>query len=87
VDGPTPDRRAAWCTWPQLLRLRDGQPFGSNDTNPIGALFARVRSDAPSTPTSGDLAPGEIVFGATRLIVYPTYGAYRDLAKADLGAS
>ena len=26
-DGPEPDRRAAWGTWPQLLRLLDGQPF------------------------------------------------------------
>ena len=26
LDGPEPDRRAAWGTWPQVLRLLDGQP-------------------------------------------------------------
>jgi len=46
-DGPAPDRRAAWGTWPQLLRLLDDQPVRPNDANPIASLFTRLAIDAP----------------------------------------
>ena len=49
-DGPEPDRRAAWGTWPQLLRLLDGQPVRATDANPLASLFTRLTKDAPAHP-------------------------------------
>ena len=74
-DGPAPDRRAAWGTWPQVLRLLDGQPFRASDANPIASLFTRLTKDAPRVePPAGD-PPREIVLGPARLTVYPSYAA------------
>ena len=33
-DGPEPDCRAAWGTWPQVLRLLDGQPLRATERIP-----------------------------------------------------
>ncbi|MGH2549027.1 MAG: hypothetical protein ACRDHN_06535, partial [Thermomicrobiales bacterium] len=38
-DGAEPDHRAAWGTWPQVLRLLEAQPMKSTDANPIASLF------------------------------------------------
>jgi hypothetical protein len=78
-DGPEPDRRAAWGTWPQLLRLLDGQPFRATDANPLASLFARLARDAPLVrpPADGTRPPREIALGAARLVVYPSYAAYQ----------
>jgi hypothetical protein len=53
-DGAEPDRRAAWGTWPQLLRLLDTQPIRPNDANPIASLFNRLSKDQPVMAVPGD---------------------------------
>jgi hypothetical protein len=76
-DGSEPDRRAAWGTWPQLLRLRDEQPFRAADANPLASLFTQLRNDVPLIRPSVDDAPHEIAMGAARLIVHPSYAAFQ----------
>jgi hypothetical protein len=76
-DGPEPDRRVAWGTWPQLLRLLDGSPFRATEANPIASLFTRLGQDAPLIrPSTGD-SPREIAIGAARLIVHPSYASFQ----------
>jgi hypothetical protein len=74
-DGPQPDRRAAWGTWPQLLRLLDGKWSGASDANPIASLFTRLTNDVPLIRPPAEVAPHEIAIGAARLIVHPSYAA------------
>ncbi len=76
-DGPEPDHRAAWGTWPQVLRLLDGQPFGATDANPLASLFTRLTKDVPLIRPPAGETPQEIAIGATRLIVHPSYAAYQ----------
>jgi len=76
-DGPQPDRRAAWGTWPQLLRLLDGKPVSASDANPIASLFTRLTNDAPLIRPPAEVAPHEIAIGAARLIVHPSYAAFQ----------
>ena len=76
-DGAEPDRRAAWGTWPQVLRLLDGQPFRASDANPLASLFNRLTKDAPLVRTPTDEPPREIVVGELRLTVHPSYAAYQ----------
>jgi len=84
-DGPEPDRRAAWGTWPQLLRLRDGEPFRATDANPLASLFTRLTTDAPLVRPPADGLPREIAIGAARLVVHPSYAAYRASASRARG--
>jgi hypothetical protein len=76
-DGPEPDRRAAWGTWPQLLRLLDGQPFRATDANPLASLFTRLTKDVPLILPPAGGPPSEIALGAARLIVHPSYAAFQ----------
>lgn len=76
-DGPEPDRRAAWGTWPQLLRLLDSQPIRANDANPLASLFARLTKDAPPIRSSADEPPRTLELGATRLTIHPSFAAFR----------
>ncbi|MFL5759485.1 MAG: hypothetical protein ACJ789_07095 [Thermomicrobiales bacterium] len=76
-DGPEPDRRAAWGTWPQVLRLLDGQAFRSTDANPLASLFSRLTTDALQIRPPADGLPREIAIGGARLIVYPSYAAFQ----------
>ncbi|MDQ3442817.1 MAG: hypothetical protein M3490_04335 [Chloroflexota bacterium] len=82
-DGPQPDRRAAWGTWPQVLRLVDGQQFASAGANPLASLHTRLPADTPiiGSPTTG--ASHEIDLGASRLIVHPSYAALQASASDD----
>lgn len=76
--GPEPDRRAAWGSWPEVLRLTGGTPFGADDRNPLATLFARLR-DIP--PPAAPPATGETIgAGELRLHIYPSFAAM----KADL---
>ena len=84
-DGPEPDRRAAWGTWPQLLRLLDGQPFRATDANPLASLFTRLTNDVPLIRPPADDAPHEIAIGAARLIVHPSYAAFQASAAVRRG--
>jgi hypothetical protein len=76
-DGPPPDGRAAWGSWPQVLRLRDGRPFGGGDANPLTWLFTRLKNDVPIVRVPADLPPQEIAIGDARLRVHPSYAAFQ----------
>ena len=80
-DGQEPDRRAAWGTWPQVLRLLDGQPFRSTDANPLATLFNRLTKDTPLVRPPSDEPPRQIAIGAARLTVHPSYAAYQADAR------
>src|SRR5947209_6374815 len=54
-DGPEFDQRAAWGTWPQVLRLVNATSFGAEDANPIQGLYNKLLKDTPLTP------PGPLV--------------------------
>jgi hypothetical protein len=76
-DGPEPDRRAAWGTWPQVLRLIDGQPVRATDANPIASLFNRLAKDTPAIDLPHDVPSHEIAVGNLLLVVHPSYAAYQ----------
>ncbi|HET7092457.1 MAG TPA: hypothetical protein VFI22_03240 [Thermomicrobiales bacterium] len=84
-DGPPPDRRAAWASWPQVLRLRDGRPFAAAEANPLAWLFARLTNDIPIIHPPADARPREIDLGAARLRVYPNFAAFQAEAEATTG--
>ncbi|MBA3275793.1 MAG: hypothetical protein H0T72_08365, partial [Chloroflexia bacterium] len=83
-DGPEPDRRAAWGSWPRLLRLLDGQTFGPSTANPLASLFTRLK-DTPILQQPVNGASHEIDLGAARLIVHLSYAAYQ--ASTVIGGS
>ena len=76
-DGAEPDRRAAWGTWPQVLRLLDGQPFRPGDANPLASLFNRLTKDKPLVRPLADGPPSEIAIGDDRLTVHGSFAAYQ----------
>lgn len=78
-DGPEPDRRAAWGTWPQVLRLLEGPRLAGS--NPLASLFTRLSRDAPPIAVPDDLPVCEIAIGGDRLAVYPSYSAYQERAS------
>ena len=78
-DGPEPDRRAAWGSWPQVLRLLDGLPV-SAAANPLASLHARLSQAAPVIALPADLPARAIALGPGRLTVFPSYAAYRTSA-------
>ena len=84
-DGPEPDRRAAWGTWPQVLRLLDGQPLRATDANPIASLFTRLSKDTPQIRPPADDATRVIDLGAASLTVHGSFGTFR--ARAEERAS
>ena len=74
--GAEPDRRAAWGTWPQVLRLVDARPFAAGEGNPIDTLFNRLVRDNTDAATGGDEAYA-LALGAGRIEVFPSFSAYR----------
>ena len=76
-DGPEPDRRAAWGTWPQLLRLLDGQPSRATPANPLAFLFTHLRNDESHIRLPADHPSRQIAIGNARLIVHPSYAAFQ----------
>nr|MBA3276161.1 hypothetical protein [Chloroflexia bacterium] len=77
-----PDPRAAWATWPQVLRLLEEQSFPAG-ANPIASLHARLTKD---TPIIGPPATGpsrEIDLAAAHLVVHPSYAAFHANAADD----
>jgi len=76
-DGPEPDRRAAWGTWPQLLRLIDGQPLRLTDANPLASLSTRLTKDTPIIQPPVNGPSREIAISTARLIVHPSYAAFQ----------
>jgi hypothetical protein len=86
-DGPEPDRRAAWGTWPQILRLLDGQPLRATDANPIASLFTRLTKDVALVRPPAASSPHEIAIGGARLTVYPSYAAFQANEATERGSS
>jgi hypothetical protein len=84
-DGPEPDRRSAWGTWPGLLRLLDGGPVRATDANPIASLFTRLANDDPFILPPTDVPPREIAIGAARLTVHPSYAAFQASTAVERG--
>jgi hypothetical protein len=82
ADGPEPDRRAAWGTWPQILRLMEQQPIRANDANPIASLFTRLTKDVPHIQVPAESPPRMIPLGETCLTVYPSYAALQATTDA-----
>ena len=74
-DGSAPDRRAAWGSWPQVLRLLDGQPVRATEGNPVASLHARLAKDVPAIPMPADMPAKEIALGDALLVVHPSYAA------------
>lgn len=85
-DGPAPDPRAAWGTWPQLLRLLDGHPVRASDANPLASLFARLTKEVPLIRLPTAAAPHEITLGAIRLVVHPSYTTFQTKAARERNA-
>src|SRR5579872_173109 len=77
-DGPEFDRRAAWGTWPQVLRLLNEVSFGAEDANPIGSLYNKLLKDAPLAPSSPILDVQEITMGDSTVYIYPDFQTYKN---------
>jgi hypothetical protein len=77
ADGPPPDRRAAWASWPRLLRLLEERPLGPSDANPLGSLHARLVKDTPLRRPA-DTSVREIRIGAARLAVHASFAAFKE---------
>lgn len=79
ADGPERDRRAAWGTWPQVLRLAGERPFGPSDANPLGSLFNKLVKDMPLSNPGVDPGVREIAIGEGwgRVRIYPSFAAYK----------
>ena len=80
-DGPEPDRRAAWGSWPQVLQLVGLERFGPNDRNPLGSLFSRLHDASP--PIAPAPVAETIAIGSLRLQVFPSFAALRADSEAD----
>jgi hypothetical protein len=85
--GPAPDRRAAWGTWPQVLRLLDGQPVRASEGNPLASLFTRLGQDDPNLRLPPNMPPRHLDLGPTRLIVYPSYASAQQHAGREPDAA
>ena len=77
-DGPEFDRRSAWGTWPQVLRLVNEVSFGAEDANPIQSLYNKLMKDTPLTPSSPVLDMQEITIGDSNVYVYPDFKTYKN---------
>ncbi len=78
ADGPEPDRRAAWGSWPQVLQIVGvgNGPSDPDNRHPLGALFARLRdATPPSAPAYADSRA--IAVGDLRLRIFPSFADMR----------
>jgi hypothetical protein len=80
ADGPAPDRRVAWGSWPRLLRLLDERPLGLADANPLGSLHARLVKDTPLSRPA-DRSVRETRIGDARLAVHPSFAAFKESGR------
>ncbi len=76
VDGPEPDRRAAWGSWPQVLQIVGDDPIHRDKRNPLGTLFTRLHDPAPPR-ASADLDNRVISIGDFRLRFFPSFADMR----------
>jgi hypothetical protein len=77
TDGPEPDRRAAWGTWPQVLRLFDSQSVRATDANPLASLSSRLSHSPPPIQAPADNPLRVLDLGENRLVVHPSYTAFQ----------
>lgn len=77
-DGPEFDRRAAWGTWPQVLRLVNEVSFGAEEANPIQSLYNKLMKDTPLTLSRPVLDVQEITIGESKVYVYPDFKTYKN---------
>ncbi|MDQ3855249.1 MAG: hypothetical protein M3281_02485 [Chloroflexota bacterium] len=76
AGGPEPDRRAAWGSWPEVLRAFTDGAFGTDSRNPLGKLFSSLRNAAPpSAPVSVDSQVIEVA--DFRLRIFPSFADVR----------
>ena len=71
--GAEPDRRAAWGTWPRVLRLLEEGTSG----NPLTSLFTRLSKDERRVEFPESIGTREIELGERRVVVHPSYAAFR----------
>ena len=64
-DGPEPDRRAAWGTWPEVVRLANG-----SDANPLLSLADRLRKGEMDGPVPEGTSPRDLTIGDLRLTTF-----------------
>ncbi|HEX6483954.1 MAG TPA: hypothetical protein VF043_34330 [Ktedonobacteraceae bacterium] len=77
-DGPEFDHRAAWGTWPQVLRLVNATSLGSEDAHPIQSLYNKLMKDAPLISSSPVVDVQEITIGDRNVFVYPDFEMYKN---------
>ena len=78
-DGSEFDRRAAWGTWPQVLRLVNEASF-AEEANPIQSLYNKLARDAPLSLSEPVLNVQEIAIGESIVYVYPDFQTYKHQA-------
>ena len=74
-DGPEKSRRAAWGSWPQVLRLLDGKPAGPADANPLLSLHTRLGKDDSWYQMPSGLPERVISLGDARVVVHSSHAA------------
>ncbi|GCE29891.1 hypothetical protein KDA_53750 [Dictyobacter alpinus] len=77
-DGPEFDTRAAWGTWPQVLRLIDATAFAADDANPMQSLYNKMVRDTPLAFSSSLFAQQEMMIGNTHIYMYPSFETYKN---------
>jgi hypothetical protein len=77
-DGPEFDRRAAWGTWSQVLRLMQDVSF-AEDPNPIQSFYNKLVRDTPLLPSTPVLDMEKIAIGESIVRVYPDFQAYKSM--------
>jgi hypothetical protein len=77
-DGPEFDRRAAWGTWPQVLRLLNGTSLGADETNPMQSLHNKLAKDTPLVLSRPILDVQQIPIGESNVFVYPDFQSYKN---------
>ncbi len=65
------DRRAVWATWPQLLRVLDGDAIEDLGSNPIMSLAGRLQRDQPLVSPRDVREPVIVNLGGLDLVVRP----------------
>lgn len=77
-DGPTPDHRLAWATWPEVLRQVDVSTRRPGAANPIASLFKYLRAETITGPKPDPGSRQELQIGDVRLVVHASRDAWRE---------
>ena len=76
-DGASPDRRAAWGTWPDVLHGVDASTGQVAGANPIASLFGQLRTGSIPIPAVPSDARREVRVGPLQVVVYGSHDAMR----------